>query len=40
MRSMVEGAHGMREVRAAGPLHHAATRRGPPPRAGEDVHAA
>jgi len=36
MRSMVEG--GLRPgVRVEGPLHHAATRRGPPPRAGEDL---
>jgi hypothetical protein len=36
MRSMVEGA---RRIAAPtrGPLHHAASRRGPPPRSGEDL---
>ena len=37
MRSMVEGALGMGFPLAAAPLHHAAWRRGPPPRAGEDL---
>ena len=34
MRSMVEGAPRSRTV--ADPHHHAASRRGPPPRPGED----
>ena len=36
MRSMVEGAILLAQHRGANPLHHAASRRGPPPRAGED----
>jgi hypothetical protein len=35
MRSMVEGAR-LLAPPALGPLHHAASRRGPPPRSGED----
>jgi hypothetical protein len=35
MRSMVEGELSFRSV-IPGPLHHAASRRGPPPRPGED----
>jgi uncharacterized protein YbjT (DUF2867 family) len=40
MRSMVEGAHLSAETdytSEAGPLHHAAARRGPPPRSGEEI---
>jgi hypothetical protein len=36
MRSMVEGAH-LWAASTVGPLHHAASRRGPPPRTGEDL---
>ena len=36
MRSMVEGVRPQATRLAEGPLHHAASRRGPPPRAGED----
>ena len=36
MRSMVEGAH-LSMLAALAPLHHAASRRGPPPRSGEDL---
>jgi hypothetical protein len=35
MRSMVEGALSP-AVRVEGPLHHAASRGGPPPRSGEE----
>jgi hypothetical protein len=36
MRSMVEGAILLAQHCWESPLHHAASRRGPPPRAGED----
>ena len=36
MRSMVEGAH-LSMLAALTPLHHAASRRGPPPLSGEDL---
>ena len=36
MRSMVEGAPRLHLI-GAGPLHHAAARRGPPPRTGEEL---
>jgi hypothetical protein len=36
MRSMVEGAH-LCSASTVGPLHHAAARRGPPPRSGEEL---
>ncbi len=35
MRSMVEGAR-LIAAQTPGPLHHAAPRRGPPPRSGEE----
>jgi hypothetical protein len=35
MRSMVEGAR-LSAAATLGPLHHAASRRGPPPRSGEE----
>jgi hypothetical protein len=35
MRSMVEGAR-LHTGPTLGPLHHAASRRGPPPRSGEE----
>jgi hypothetical protein len=37
MRSMVEGAILLVQHRGGGPLHHTASRRGPPPRAGEEL---
>jgi hypothetical protein len=37
MRSMVEGAILLAQHRGASPLHHAASRRGPPPRVGEEL---
>jgi hypothetical protein len=37
MRSMVEGAILLAQHCWESPLHHAATRRGPPPRAGEEL---
>jgi hypothetical protein len=40
MRSMVEGAILLAQHCGANPLHHAASRRGPPPRAGEEPMAA
>jgi hypothetical protein len=36
MRSMVEGAHRHPPRCWDSPLHHAASRRGPPPRAGDE----
>ena len=36
IRRMVEGARGSVFARPRDPLHHAASRRGPPPRAGEE----
>jgi hypothetical protein len=36
MRSMVEGAH-LSAASTVGPFHHAASRRCPPPRSGEEL---